>query len=96
MKYLFLAFIFISQLTTTVLAEEQTVTLSVPDMNCPVCPITVRKALEKVDGVTQAEVDYDSKSATITFDDRVTGTKALREATENVGYPSTVLGANPS
>lgn len=96
MKYLFLAFIFVNQLTTTALAEEQTVTLSVPGMNCPVCPITVRKALKKVDGVSQVKVDYESKSATVIFDDRVTGTKTLMKATENVGYPSTVLGANPS
>lgn len=96
MKYLFLVFIFISQLTTVALAEEQTVTLSVPGMNCPVCPITVRKALEIVDGVSQAEVDYDSKSVTVTFDDQITGTKALVKATENAGYPSTILGDNPS
>ncbi|QYZ65244.1 MAG: mercury transporter [Gammaproteobacteria bacterium (ex Lamellibrachia satsuma)] len=96
MKYLFLIFIFISQLTTTAFAEEQTVTLSVPGMNCPVCPITVRKALEKVDGVSQAEVDYDSKRATVTFDDQATGTRTLMKATENVGYPSIVLEADPS
>lgn len=96
MKYLFLAFIFVSQLTTTALAEEQTVTLSVHGMNCPVCPITIRKALKKVDGVSQVKVDYESKSATVIFDDRVTRTKTLMKATENVGYPSTVLGANPS
>lgn len=96
MKYLFLVFIFVSQLTTTAFAKEQTVTLSVPGMNCPVCPITVRKALENVDGVSQAEVDYDSKRATVTFDDQVTETRTLMKATENVGYPSTVLEANPS
>ena len=96
MKYLFLIFLFISQLMTSAVAEKQTVTLSVPGMNCPICPITVRKALEKVDGVSHAEVDYDSKSVTVTFDDQVTGTKTLMETTENVGYPSTVLKANPS
>src|SRR6266704_2323276 len=32
-------------------AENKTVTLSVPGMDCEACPITVSKALKKVDGV---------------------------------------------
>lgn len=33
-------------------AAMQTVTLSVPDMTCAACPITVKAALNKVDGVS--------------------------------------------
>ena len=40
-------------------AAVQTVTLSVPTMECPVCPITVKKALTGVDGVSKAEVNFD-------------------------------------
>lgn len=90
MKRLFLTLMLASQLIVPVWATEQSITLSVPGMNCPVCPITVRKALEKVDGVKSAEVDYNSKRATVIFDDQVTATEALTKATENVGYPSTV------
>ena len=32
-------------------AATKTVTLSVPGMTCAACPITVKKALTKVDGV---------------------------------------------
>lgn len=32
-------------------AATQSVTLSVPDMNCAACPITVKKALTNVSGV---------------------------------------------
>ena len=35
-------------------SAPKTVTLSVPTMDCPVCPITVKKALVKVSGVSQA------------------------------------------
>jgi len=45
--------------------DLQTVTLSVPTMYCPVCPITVKKALEKVPGVKQVEVDFKTKTAVV-------------------------------
>ncbi|MDO9234423.1 MAG: mercury resistance system periplasmic binding protein MerP, partial [Aquabacterium sp.] len=50
-------------------AASQTVTLSVPTMNCALCPITVKKALTQVPGVRQAEVNFDKRLATVTFDD---------------------------
>ncbi len=34
-------------------AATQTVTLSVPGMTCSACPITVKKAISKVDGVSK-------------------------------------------
>ncbi|MGC9159545.1 MAG: cation transporter, partial [Terracidiphilus sp.] len=37
-------------------AATRTVTLSVPGMTCPVCPITVRKALREVPGVEKVDV----------------------------------------
>lgn len=90
MKRLFLLFVLASQLALSAWAEEQSITLSVPGMNCPVCPITISKALGRVDGVKSAKVDYDSKSATIIFDDQVTATETLMKATANAGYPSSV------
>jgi periplasmic mercuric ion binding protein len=71
------------------LAEEQQVTLSVPTMNCITCPITVQKALKKVDGVISAEVSYKTMQAIVVFDDSATNTEALIAATTNAGYPST-------
>ena len=75
------------------LAAPATVTLSVPSMDCPVCPITVKKALTKVNGVTQAKVDFDKRQATVTFDDAKTDVQALILATKNVGYPSMLMTA---
>jgi mercuric ion binding protein len=66
----------------------QTVTLEVKNMTCAVCPITVRKALEKVQGVTSATVNFDTKQARVTFDDALANVDKLREATANAGYPS--------
>ncbi len=71
-------------------AESRTVTLDVPGMTCKFCPITIRKALKKVAGVVDARADYDSKTATVTFDPDKTNAEALMKATANAGYPSTL------
>ena len=57
-------------------------------MTCPTCPITVKKALNKVDGVSKVEVRYERKEAIVTFDDSKTDAKALIKATTNAGFPS--------
>jgi periplasmic mercuric ion binding protein len=69
---------------------SQTVTLEVKNMTCAVCPITVRKALEKVSGVTSATVDFDKKTASVTFDPDKASPATLAKATSDAGYPSTV------
>jgi mercuric ion binding protein len=57
-------------------AATKTVTLSVPGMTCAACPITVKKALTKVDGVQKAEVSYEKREAVVTFDDAKTNADA--------------------
>lgn len=69
-------------------ASPQTVTLNVSGMTCPACPITVKKALEKVSGVSKVEVRYEKRQVLVTFDDARTNTDALVRATTNAGYPS--------
>lgn len=71
-------------------AATQTVTLSVPGMTCAACPITLKKALNKVEGVENIKVDLEEKKALVTFDDAKTNVQALLEATKNAGYPSVV------
>ena len=71
-------------------AATQTVTLAVPGMTCAACPITVKKALTKVDGVTKAAVDFDKRQAVVTFDDAKTNVETLTKATTDAGYPATV------
>lgn len=74
-------------------AAAKTVTLNVQGMTCPVCPITIKKALQKVDGVTQAKVSYKKKEAVVTFDDAKTTVESLTQATAGAGYPSKLKGA---
>jgi periplasmic mercuric ion binding protein len=77
-------------MTSSVMAANRSVMLEVQNMTCSVCPLTVKKALSQVNGVQGVEIDYESKIATVTFDDAVTTTAKLTEATTNAGYPSTV------
>ncbi len=77
-------------LSTPVWAAVKTVTVSVPGMTCAACPITVKKALSKVDGVQKAEVSFEKREAVVTFDDAKTNVEALTKATENAGYPAGV------
>jgi mercuric ion binding protein len=68
----------------------QTITLDVKNMTCAVCPITVKKALERVTGVTDAKVDFDKKTASVSFDPDKASPDELTKATADAGYPSSV------
>lgn len=72
------------------LAASRTVTLDVQNMNCAVCPMTVKKSLEHVSGVQQVSIDYAAKTAAVRFDDTVTSANNLTEATGAAGYPSSI------
>ena len=74
--------------------DAQTVNLEIPTMNCGMCPITVRKALEKVSGVHSANVDFKTKLAAVSYDPDKVEVAALVKATTNAGFPSTVEEEN--
>lgn len=79
-----------SLFAATAWAANKTVMLAVPGMTCAACPITVKKALNKVPGVAVVEVSFENKLAVVTFDDAKTNVEALTHATTDAGYPSTV------
>ena len=70
------------------MAAEQTVTLAVDNVYCSACPHIVKQSLAKVAGVKAADVSYEKKTATVTYDDQQTTLAALTAATTQVGYPS--------
>ncbi len=74
-----------------VAGELKTVTLVVDGMTCRMCPITVKKALRKVEGVSEVTAEYAGKGvgwARVSFDaDKVT-VEDLTRATGQAGYPS--------
>jgi periplasmic mercuric ion binding protein len=85
-----LASLTLAAVVAPVSAATQTVTLAVPGMTCAACPITVKKALSKVEGVSKTDVNFDKREAVVTFDDAKTNVQKLTRATEEAGYPSSV------
>jgi mercuric ion binding protein len=77
----------LAAMTSPLWAATQTITLSVPGMNCATCPITVKK----VDGVSKVDVSLDRREAKVAYDDAKVNVDALTRATKEAGYPSSVL-----
>ena len=88
MKTLLAAVLAALALAAPAWASLQTVTLNVPGMTCSACPITIKKALVKVTGVSNVDVRFEKKQVVVTFDDAKTNTSALVSATTNAGFPS--------
>lgn len=87
-KAMLVAIVGVLLVTAPAWASPKTVTLNVSGMSCEACPITVKKALQKVPGVSKIDVLYEKKQVVVTFDDSKTNTDALVKATTNAGYPS--------
>ena len=68
--------------------NEQTVTFDVEKMTCATCPIAVRKAMQRVDGVKDVSVDFAGKTATVTFDSAATTAAEIGTASTDVGFPA--------
>lgn len=90
MKKLLTLFAFSTLIAAPAWAATRTVTLSVPGMTCAACPITVKKAISKVEGVRKVDVTFEKREAVVTFDDAKTSVQKLTKASEDAGYPSSV------
>ncbi len=72
-------------------ATEQTQSFAVEKMTCATCPIAVKKAMSRVDGVHSISVDFDSKTAVAVFDPTKTSAQAIADASTDVGFPATPI-----
>lgn len=71
--------------------EAQTRVFAIENMTCAACPITVKKAMARVEGVKEVTVDFEAKTATAIFDPAVTKVEAIANASTDVGYPATPI-----
>lgn len=69
-------------------AASKSVTLDVPGMTCPTCPVTIKRALLKQSGVTAVTVHYEKKQLDVAFDDAKTNPTIIMKSTAAVGFPS--------
>ena len=70
--------------------DVQTVTFNIENMTCATCPITVRIAMQRVDGVQEVSVDLESNTATVIYDAAETTAAEIGTASTNVGFPASV------
>ena len=78
-----------TQAATTVIAmETETVSFEIDGMTCAMCPITVRTAMNRVEGVESVEVDFDTKIAVVNFDPAITNIDTIAQASTDAGYPA--------
>ena len=83
---------------------DQEITLLIDGMTCASCVSRVEKALAKVDGVSEANVNLATEKATVHFDPAAVSLEQLERAVEHAGYkaepvvvtaPATVTPASP-
>lgn len=71
-----------------VAATPKQVVLNVENMTCPACSITIEKALDKVPGVSKAQVDTKAATVTVDFDADRTNVPAIARAISEAGFPA--------
>lgn len=77
-------------------ADTATVRIHVSGMTCATCPITARKALEKLGGVYSAVVTYGDSLAIVKFDpSQVKTDEIATHLTKMTGYGARVLTDPP-
>lgn len=74
-------------------SSEQTRTFAIKNMTCPTCPITVKTAMSRVAGVKLVKIDFDAKTATVTYDASVATPAKIAAASSDVGYPAQLSGS---
>jgi copper chaperone len=63
-----------------------TTTLEVQGMTCGHCKMSVEGALNKMDGVSAAEVNLDSGKVEVKYDEAKVSLDNMKEAVEEQGY----------
>jgi Cu+-exporting ATPase len=61
-------------------------TLPIEGMGCSACSTRIEKALNKLEGVTNAAVDFASQKANVTYDPDILDLSAIKEAITAEGY----------
>ena len=81
--------------TSTQSSEESTntqeVTLKVDGMTCNMCPLTIKTALRKLDGVVDAEVSFKDKEAKVVYEEGEVTVDEIVKAIENAGNYKVIL-----
>jgi mercuric ion binding protein len=76
-------------------ANLQTASFSIEGMTCEIgCAKTIEKELNGLDGVQKATIDFEKKSATISFDKTILKTENISKVVEATGDGKTYKVSN--
>lgn len=78
----------LAQTAATAAPALTEVTFDVPGMTCGLCPVTVKAAMSKVEGVQSVETDVATRTAHVVFDPSLTDVATIAAASEQAGYPA--------
>ncbi|GAG23965.1 unnamed protein product, partial [marine sediment metagenome] len=71
---------------------DRPVTLAIGGMHCAACAQTIEKALRRVPGVVEANVNFTAETARVTFDPTQIGIKRLIAVVQDTGYTAETAG----
>ncbi len=66
--------------------KTRTITIKISGMSCASCAATIEKALNKLEGVKSANVNFASEKATVEYFPELVSILDLRKAVQDVGY----------
>lgn len=78
---------------SAVAVKASVAVFAIGNMTCAECTGGIADALRKTPGVYGAEVDFDTKRATVRYDAARIGAAGLREAIGRTGFPATQVPA---
>ena len=81
--------------TSTQSSEEgtntQEVTVKVEGMTCGTCPLTIKAALKRLDGVVNANVSYEDEEAKVSYEEGKVTVDEIVKTIENAGFKAIPL-----
>jgi mercuric ion binding protein len=73
-------------LAGSALATDKTAQIKVSGMTCGACAVSVKRGLEKTEGVKSAEVSAEKGLAIVTYEDSRVTEQQLRDAISKTGF----------
>ncbi len=61
-------------------------TIKISGMTCAACAQRVQKAVSKIDGIANANVNFATEKLSVEFDEQIASIPAIKDAVENAGY----------
>jgi mercuric ion binding protein len=59
-------------------------------MTCPSCPVTIKAAIKKLQGINKIKASLEEKNVLVDFESQKTNVAKIKEAIESVGYTAII------